>query len=425
MKTSFYIKSHNNNCYHFDTRTGLFALISPVLFEIGIRNGLNDNKDKENIISKYGKNIVNYYLKYYSWLEEACSKNYDIRINERLTTTMIEYAISNMQQITFEVTDACNLNCKYCGYGNFYENYDERKDKFLNLQTIKTLVNFLLPYWNGRLSYSHNQPLYVSFYGGEPLLNINLIKSVVELFEHLECKRRFVFSMTTNGILLKKHIKYLINKDFHLIISLDGNRKSNSYRIDKYGNESFENVYNVAKFIYKEYPNFFNKNVNFNSVFHNRSDIKNILSFFNLEFHKSPTISNLNTNGIRPKKENEFRLIFKDLQDDINNNKLHIEKDLFFSSPDASDITIFTHKFNNNVLNNYNDFYKRNHTIYKIPTGTCIPFSKKMFLTVNGKILPCERIGQESCLGFVNKENVEIDFKKICYKYNKLTRWRN
>ena len=97
---------------------------------------------------------------------------------------------------------------------------------------------------------------YVSFYGGEPLLNINLIKSVVELFEHLECKRRFVFSMTTNGILLKKHIKYLINKDFHLIISLDGNRKSNSYRIDKYGNESFENVYNVAKFIYKEYPNF-------------------------------------------------------------------------------------------------------------------------------------------------------------------------
>ena len=36
-----------------------------------------------------------------------------------------------------------------------------------------------------------------------------------------------------------------------------------------------------------------------------------------------------------------------------------------------------------------------------LPTGTCIPFSRKLFVTVNGKILPCERIGHNNFLGSI------------------------
>jgi len=37
----------------------------------------------------------------------------------------ILYQLANLRQITFEVIDACNLKCKYCGYGEFYNDYDK------------------------------------------------------------------------------------------------------------------------------------------------------------------------------------------------------------------------------------------------------------------------------------------------------------
>lgn len=52
-----------------------------------------------------------------------------------------------------------------------------------------------------------------------------------------------------------------------------------------------------------------------------------------------------------------------------------------------------------------------------IPTGTCPPFGKKVFLTVNGKVFPCEKIGNSFPLGQVTEDAVEIDFTKICDLY--------
>jgi molybdenum cofactor biosynthesis enzyme MoaA len=40
----------------------------------------------------------------------------------------ILYQLSNLPQLTFEVTDACNLRCKYCGHGEFYDDYDKREN---------------------------------------------------------------------------------------------------------------------------------------------------------------------------------------------------------------------------------------------------------------------------------------------------------
>ena len=51
-------------------------------------------------------------------------------------------------------------------------------------------------------------------------------------------------------------------------------------------------------------------------------------------------------------------------------------------------------------------------------TGTCKPFNKKMFVTVNGKILPCERIGQHFALGTIDKNGVHLDFEEIVQRYS-------
>lgn len=44
-----------------------------------------------------------------------------------ITVDDIKYQLANLRQLTFEVTDVCNLCCKYCAYGEFYNDYDKRE----------------------------------------------------------------------------------------------------------------------------------------------------------------------------------------------------------------------------------------------------------------------------------------------------------
>ena len=64
-----------------------------------------------------------------------------------LTTQDVFRGIANTPQITFEITDACNLRCEYCGYGKFYSDYDERKAKNLSVSKAKNLLHFFNTLW--------------------------------------------------------------------------------------------------------------------------------------------------------------------------------------------------------------------------------------------------------------------------------------
>ena len=69
-------------------------------------------------------------------------------------------------------------------------------------------------------------------------------------------------------------------------------------------------------------------------------------------------------------------------------------------------------RLTDNVYYQYNSLLKKNASII-FPTGTCLPFQKKIFLTVNGDILPCERIDQKYILGHVTSEKVDLDLDAI------------
>ncbi len=65
------------------------------------------------------------------------------------------------------------------------------------------------------------------------------------------------------------------------------------------------------------------------------------------------------------------------------------------------------------LLCNHLFFYKK-----KIPTGTCLPFSKKIFVTAAGMLMPCENVPHRFCLGSVSKDRVELNFDEIAERYN-------
>ena len=63
-------------------------------------------------------------------------KLYHIKANDNF------HNLRNLPQLVFEVTDACNLRCKYCGYGNIYEGYDKREN--LNFSLYRAAVSKIL-----------------------------------------------------------------------------------------------------------------------------------------------------------------------------------------------------------------------------------------------------------------------------------------
>ncbi len=165
--------------------------------------------------------------------------------------------IINLNQLTFEVTDACNLKCKYCGYGEFYGDYDKRHNKNLSVDKAISLLSYLIKKWESSLSTSYNKTTYISFYGGEPLLNTSFIKTIVEWVNKQDISQcDFRFTMTTNGVLLKRHIDFLVENNFQILVSLDGSEKCHSYRVDHKNNNSFDKVYKNMKYIQKKYPFF-------------------------------------------------------------------------------------------------------------------------------------------------------------------------
>ena len=123
-------------------------------------------------------------------------------MTEYITSEHVLSNLANLPQLVFEVTDACNLKCKYCAYGEFYSDFDKREDNMLSVSKAIRLIDYLNQYWNSERNTSAKSFMYISFYGGEPLMNFNFIKEIVEYVEtRLDCPRRkFLFSMTTNAM---------------------------------------------------------------------------------------------------------------------------------------------------------------------------------------------------------------------------------
>ena len=309
--------------------------------------------------------------------------------------------LSNLRQITFEVTDACNLNCRYCAYGEFYNDYAPRENKMMPLSVAYTLIDYLAALWSSSQNMSANRNVYISFYGGEPLLNMTFIESVVSYIKNRQYPHRsFIFTITTNALLLHRYLDYLVEHDFNLHVSLDGNEYNTSYRVDKAGNEVFKKITENVDFVQKKYPEYFEKKVSFAAVLHNRNSVGDIYDFFKKRYHKIPTIAQLNNMGIRPDKLELFRTTYRNSYESLHEAENYevIEDDMFIKSGTYRNLTTFLHQYSDCVYRDYTNLLlgKPKKTI---PTGTCLPFGKKMFVTVNGKILPCERIGHQFELG--------------------------
>ena len=427
------IETKSGNNYLADIPTKFFTINHPLLsyfFHLdknGDLNKINYNLPHQltiNAVVYSEKEILYYYNKYLLLKQNGLNSEKDIdRVGfTEITSQQVRWQLSHIKHIMFEVTDSCNLDCKYCGYGELYEGYDKRTNQSLNFNEMIPLAQYLEKQIHSSYNTSFAQEIHIGFYGGEPLLNISFIKDAINYFNAKSTKNvKYVFNMTTNAVLLQKYSDFLVANNFNLLISLDGNKFNHSYRTFHGGQESFDTIFNNLKELKNTHPKYFQNNVNFNAVLHDRNSVKEIHQFIKKEFHKIPQISELTNTGIKSAKQDDFSKMYQTVYTSLKNtnNSNLIKQELFSRLGEIQSSNFFLHQYNDNVFRTPEQLlFKRSDKVEIPPTGTCLPFSRKLFVTVNGKILPCERIGHQFSLGNITSNGLELDLEVIVNKYN-------
>ena len=82
----------------------------------------------------------------------------------------------------------------------------------MGFDMVKASLDYLRSIWKSGKPNSGNPVTVISFYGGEPLLNMPLIQQTIDYVESLDIDRVFRFSMTTNAMLLHRHMGYFVDK---------------------------------------------------------------------------------------------------------------------------------------------------------------------------------------------------------------------
>ncbi|HIS68181.1 MAG TPA: thioether cross-link-forming SCIFF peptide maturase [Candidatus Gallacutalibacter stercoravium] len=142
-----------------------------------------------------------------------------------------------VKAMCLNIAHDCNLRCEYC----FAAKGDFGRGRMLMPASIaKAAIDFLIEQSGMR----HN--LEVDFFGGEPLMNFDVVKETVEYARkrEKECNKNFRFTITTNGLLLTDDKIDFINKEMsNVVLSIDGRKEVNDrLRVSPNGKGSYDAI---------------------------------------------------------------------------------------------------------------------------------------------------------------------------------------
>ena len=146
-----------------------------------------------------------------------------------------------VKALCIHIAHTCNLNCSYC-FASQGKYHGERA--VMSFEVGKRALDFLVENSGTRRN------LEVDFFGGEPLMNWDVVKKLVEYARSIEKEhnKNFRFTLTTNGVLINDDVIDFANREMsNVVLSLDGRKEVHDRtRVDYNGQGSWEKI--VPKF---------------------------------------------------------------------------------------------------------------------------------------------------------------------------------
>ena len=239
-------KLHGYNIV-LDTCSGGVHLVDEVAYDI---ISVFEEKSREDIVAELSKKYADRTDISVADIEECYSQVASLKEAGKLFTPDTFAPMAGklkaktsgvIKALCLHIAHTCNLNCSYC-FASQGKYHGERA--VMSFEVGKRALDFLVENSGTR----HN--LEVDFFGGEPLLNFQVVKDIVAYARSIEKKhnKNFRFTLTTNGMLIDDDVIDFANKECaNVVLSLDGRKEIHDrFRVDYAGRGSFDTI--VPKF---------------------------------------------------------------------------------------------------------------------------------------------------------------------------------
>ncbi len=231
-----------------DINSGSVHVVSDLAYETIalLDSGMSIPQVKNELLSKYSS----YEVASREDIEECLAETKKLIENEKLfskndyTDLTDEIKKQNegvIKALCLHLAHTCNLNCSYCfaSQGNY-----RGKRELMSFETGKRALDFLIEHSGSKRN------LEVDFFGGEPLMNFEVMKLLIDYARRTEAERgkNFRFTLTTNGMLIDDDVIDFANREMsNVVLSLDGRREVHDrFRVDMHGEGSWDRI--VPKF---------------------------------------------------------------------------------------------------------------------------------------------------------------------------------
>ena len=293
-------------------------------------------------------------------------------------------------QLVLQITQACNLSCIYCPYANSHNDALSRShtSKTMTFETAKKAIDFLAEHSD------NSKELFISFYGGEPLIVFPLIKKCVEYADEVFEGRNIKYSITTNATLLTDEmIEYMYSKKFFITFSLDGPKRIHDmHRLRTDGTPTYDDVIKVLEKTAEIYGEADLGAISINMVINPENPLDELLEWLSTPIlQKIEVRSTLIENDYIERKfysTGEYTEKFNYQYAMGMLDYLQIVKDISVSSVIEPQIQ--------SIISEYSKFQCDNISLPDVtsPSGPCLSGVRKLFVNADGKFYPCEKVNE-------------------------------
>jgi len=316
---------------------------------------------------------------------------------------------NNINQLTLEVTEKCNLRCKYCVFSGKFKYKRVHSDKSMSFDIAKRAIDFYIDH-----SKENERPS-ITFYGGEPLCNFDLIKKCIE-YTKSKTNRKVLFGITTNGTLLSPKISdYLLKNNCFIMVSLDGPQIIHDrYRVFPTG----KGTYTVIMENLKRIPS---ENISFNVTISPPFELRKIKDYFdslldgqkyelNINFVTVEDSSLFHSNKKNWSKGLQFQIV--ELREEFKTNLIEgmPYRSSFLNSFFQKSLLGIKKR---GIFDKFGDFH--------YPNRICLPGQRKVFVNTSGDFFICEKMTDFRPIGnvfegFNYKEifNILEEYCRLC-----------
>lgn len=328
-----------------------------------------------------------------------------IHPNDKLLEDLLN---NKLNKINLQVTQQCNFRCSYCVYSGGYENR-EHANKRMEWATAKKGIDFLLNH-----SKDSNR-INISFFGGEPLLEIGLILKCMKYVTDVTEGKKVNYSITTNGSLLNENvITNLLKYDVNIGVSLDGPKEihDKNRKFAANGCGTFDSVFNNIKNLVIKFPELKRKLL-FSMVIDPTIQL-NCLNEFIITEEELFKESGIMSAFINENYKKEGVVFNRDFIKEWEYNRFRYFLHLFGKISDKNNSQLMRSSCNGlfdyiaNIKKSYPPLNKEEHH-----AGPCIPGQIRLFMNVDGIFYPCERVCETSEIMKIGNINDGFDFVKI------------